>query len=132
MKEVTITAFCDDPFETHEERCSADVTDREVWIDGRPVTLDLCLTDDNRLNVLFTRIVEIGEQVEGARPKRKPRSDAKLDGTPASYRTCPECGDEKPNRGALGQHLYQKHDAKLTEYEWAYNPRTKREDSSAA
>lgn len=131
MKEVQITAWCDDPFQMHEERVKGEV-ERQMPL-GKPVTLDLCGDCSTQLTNLEERIEEVGTEVKAAPTikGRAPRKGSKPDGTPESYRTCPECLSVKPNRSALGQHLYQHHHVKLTDYEWEYDPRAAKKEAAS-
>jgi hypothetical protein len=140
-KQVEIKAWCDN----HGEGEAVPATvERIVNIDpaGKvsKVLVDLCEPCDKEVTGFLAHIQEIGVRVPtSGRPKapaaqaaatssstrvRRPSSEIKED-TPDLYRTCPVCqGKPSVTRSAMGQHLYQKHDARLSDWDWDYDPKT--------
>jgi hypothetical protein len=121
MKEVIVRAWCDGDFAPHDDPVEATV-EHIVVVEGRQYILDVCDACDTTLTETTERWATVGTLRNPEKPARR-RPPSRDDGTPESYRTCPVCHIVSVSRGALGQHLYQKHDKKLTEFEWEYNPR---------
>jgi len=127
MKEVTIVAFCDGT--QHGDVRQRSSIERVVSIDGgRPVTLDLCDVCDVQVEQML-RLMENGASVKSGKkkssaPKAAAATSARPRGGQAVATTiplegphiCPECQFESKSRGALGQHLYSKHDKGFRDY----------------
>ena len=120
MKQVIVQSFCD--------LCIAEEQDEEVPAVAEEhlhsKVLDVCERHQmlvrqriRELDALFA----LGVDVETPSPRR-PRGGggrhASVMKNSVEWRTCPICGHVAPTRSANGQHLKQRHDRKLLDFDW--------------
>ena len=109
-REVVVSLWCDKHLADHDVR--VDGVTREVEVEGRRYTLDLCDDCADRLIAPLARFaydhgVAVGE-------KRRTRAPA--DQTQPVY-PCPVCGAERRGRAAMRAHFKTDHDQSLAEWE---------------
>jgi hypothetical protein len=126
-REVQIVSWCDGD---HEEATEAEV-ERVVSLDGgKAILLDLCEACDNEVFENLVWLMERGVEAAKVAPQRphKPAFRTREGAWKGKDRTdCPEKDIDprtgKPyvanNRKALQSHLKQKHDKKLSDYDWS-------------
>ena len=127
-KEVQILSWCDGLWHGDVDREPAKV-ERRLSLDGEESLADLCEKCDRALDE-FRELINRGAPPKGRKkpgPKvgrtRVPVEDYESD----PMRTCkePDCIDPRtgkqylaPTRSALGQHVKQRHDKLLADYDW--------------
>jgi hypothetical protein len=125
-RELRLDLWCDG--EHGDEDVPATVTRTLTLDSGEPYLLDLCERCDKAVQdiaLLMQRGV-LAEQAiiaPGSTPPRKkgplvPTAVASKMKQSVPWRTCPDCGYVTPTRSALGQHVKQKHEKLLRDYDW--------------
>ena len=89
--------------------------------------LDLCERHQTQvsellvvLNGMFQQGIKADEVVKPPpRPRKSLTGRRNVDVNAVHLRTCPDCGHLSPTRSANGQHVKQKHDKRLRDYDWS-------------
>lgn len=128
-RELLLVQWCDG--EHGDENVPA-VVARTLALDTMgPILLDLCATCDKSVQdiaLLMERgvpaeqaVVVPGTTVTPRQPRTveriAPRVASRMKDSVA-WRTCPICGHTAPTRSANGQHLKQKHEKTLGDFDW--------------
>jgi hypothetical protein len=129
-RELQLVTWCDGD---HETDVRATVV-RTLSVDGgKPVLLDLCEPCDKAVQDVLV-LMDAGVYADkalvapGSRPPRavravpdaqpEPSKSQRADGRDRTDCVEDGCGYVAPTRSALGQHVKQKHETKLSNYDW--------------
>ncbi len=119
MKQVVVQSYCD----LHSEEADPVPATTEVTFEGR--LLDVCTQHERVVNEQIASLVDLfshGVEVEQSAPisRKRPIGRPKREEFQTErFRTCPDCGHVTPTRSALGQHVKQRHEKLLRDYDWS-------------
>ena len=119
MKQVIVQSFCDLCIAEDEDEVPA-VAEETL----HSKVLDVCERHQmlvrqriRELDALFALGADAEPPPRRSRGGGGGRTASAMKDT-VEWRTCPICGYEAPTRSATGQHLKQRHDRKLLDFEW--------------